>query len=109
MEEIIGEIKDEFDDEESVNKKLDDYNYIFEGKMMIGDACVAMGIPQDTFDTLSGESDSIAGLVLEIAGEFPEENTNFVQGDFTIIPLSILKNRIERVKITIRPPAPETE
>ena len=109
MEEIIGEIKDEFDDEESVNKKLDDYNYIFEGKMMIGDACVAMGIPQDTFDTLRGESDSIGGLVLEIAGEFPEENTNFVAGDFTIIPLSISKNRVERVQITIKPQPAEQE
>lgn len=106
MEEIIGDIKDEFDDEESVNKKLDDYNYIFEGKMMIGDACVAMGLPLDTFDTVRGESDSIGGLVLEMAGEFPAENTNFVAGDFTIIPLTILRNRIEKVKITIKQPEP---
>lgn len=104
MEEIIGDIKDEFDDEESVNKKLDDYNYIFEGKMMIGDACVAMGIPVDTFDTMRGENDSLGGLVLELAGEFPAENTNFEAGAFTVTPLSILKNRIERVKIFIKQP-----
>ncbi|RYF83422.1 MAG: gliding motility-associated protein GldE, partial [Chitinophagaceae bacterium] len=52
MEEIIGEIKDEFDDEESVNKKIDDYNYIFEGKFMINDACKAMNLPVDTFDEI---------------------------------------------------------
>ncbi|MBC7866543.1 MAG: gliding motility-associated protein GldE, partial [Gloeobacteraceae cyanobacterium ES-bin-316] len=68
MEEIIGEIKDEFDDEESINKKIDDYNYIFEGKFMINDACKAMNLPAETFDAIRGDSDSVAGLVLEIAG-----------------------------------------
>lgn len=102
MEEIIGEIKDEFDDEESVNKKLDDYNYIFEGRFMINDACKAMGLPVDTFDGIRGDSDSVAGLVLEIAGEFPQANTSLVSGDFTFIPLEINKNRIDKVKIIIQ-------
>ncbi|MBC7935779.1 MAG: gliding motility-associated protein GldE [Rhizobacter sp.] len=102
MEEIIGEIKDEFDDEESVNKKLDDHNYIFEGKFMINDACKAMNLPVDTFDNLRGDSDSVAGLVLEIAGEFPQVNTPLVSGDFTFIPLDINKNRIDKVKIIIQ-------
>jgi gliding motility-associated protein GldE len=102
MEEIIGEIKDEFDDEESVNKKIDDYNYIFEGKLMINDACKAMKLPVDTFDTLRGDSDSVAGLVLEIAGEFPQENAPLVSGDFTFVPLEINKNRIDKVKIIIQ-------
>lgn len=101
MEEIIGEIKDEFDDEESGNKKLDDHNYIFEGKTMINDVCKGMGLPTDTFDTVSGESDSLAGLVLEIAGEFPQVNEELISGDFTFIPLEINKNRIDKVKITI--------
>lgn len=103
MEEIIGEIKDEFDDEESVNKKLDDHNYIFEGRFMINDACKAMGLPVDTFDKIRGDSDSVAGLVLEIAGEFPQVNTSLVSGDFTFIPLEINKNRIDKVKIIIQP------
>jgi putative hemolysin len=102
MEEIIGDIKDEFDDEESGNKKIDDNNYIFEGKIMINDACKAMGLPVDTFDAVRGESDSVAGLVLEIAGEFPAENTALVSGDFTLVPLQINKNRIDKVKITIQ-------
>ena len=101
MEEIIGEIKDEFDDEESVNKKLDDHNYIFEGKTMINDVCKAMSLPTDTFDALRGESDSLAGLVLEIAGEFPQVNEKVVSGDYIFIPLEINKNRIDKVKITI--------
>jgi putative hemolysin len=102
MEEIIGEIKDEFDDEESVNKKIDDYTYIFEGKLMVNDACKAMNLPADTFDAIRGESDSIAGLVLEIAGEFPQANDVFESGDFSFIPLEINKNRIDRVKVIIK-------
>ena len=105
MEEIIGEIEDEFDDEESVNKKIDDYNYIFEGKFMINDACKSMKLPIDTFDGIRGDSDSVAGLVLEIAGEFPQANTSFVSGDFTFVPLEINKNRIDKVKIIIKKPS----
>ena len=104
MEEIIGEIKDEFDDEESNNKMIDDYNYIFEGKTMINDVCKAIGMATDTFDTVRGESDSLAGLVLEIAGEFPQVNEEVVSGNFTFIPLEINKNRLDKIKITIKTP-----
>ena len=104
MEEIIGDIKDEFDDEESVNKKIDDFNYIFEGKTMINDVCKAMNLSLDTFESVRGDSDSLAGLVLEIAGEFPQVNETLVQGDFTFIPLEINKNRIDKVKVIIKPP-----
>jgi len=102
MEEIIGDIQDEFDDEQSANKKLDDFNYIFEGKTMINDVCKALRIPVDTFDKIRGDSDSLAGLVLEIAGEFPQINENIVAGDFTFVPLVINKNRIEKVKLTLK-------
>jgi CBS domain containing-hemolysin-like protein len=106
MEEIIGEIKDEFDDEESSNKKIDDYNYIFEGKTMINDVCKGMGLTADTFESVRGDSDSLAGLVLEIAGEFPQVNEEVVSGDFTFIPLEIKKNRIDKVKVIIQQQAP---
>jgi gliding motility-associated protein GldE len=104
MEEIIGEIKDEFDDEESNNKKIDDYNYIFEGKTMINDVCKALGMATDTFDAVRGESDSLAGLVLEIAGEFPQVNEEVVNGNFTFIPLEIHKNRLDKIKVIIKAP-----
>jgi CBS domain containing-hemolysin-like protein len=104
MEEIIGDINDEFDDEESKNKKIDDHNYIFEGRIMINDVCKAIGFPPDTFDTLRGESDSLAGLVLEIAGEFPQVNEEVISGNFIFIPLEINKNRIDKIKLTIKKP-----
>ena len=103
IEEIIGDIKDEFDDEESANRKIDDFNFIFEGKTMIHDACLAMALPVETFDGVRGDSDSLAGLLLEIAGEFPQVNENLVKGDFTFIPLEISKNRIDKIKVVIRP------
>lgn len=104
MEEIIGDIRDEFDDEESGNKKIDDNTYIFEGKTMINDVCKIMQLPPDTFETVRGESDSLAGLVLEIAGEFPEINEKVVSGDFTFVTLEISKNRIDKVQVTIEQP-----
>jgi putative hemolysin len=101
MEEIIGEIKDEFDDEESGNKKIDDYTFIFEGKTMINDVVKVMNLSNDVFDEIRGDSDSLAGLVLEIAGEFPQINEEVVSGDFTFIPLEIKKNRIDKVKVVV--------
>ena len=102
MEEIIGDIKDEFDDEESINRKIDEFNYIFEGKTMINDVCKAMHLVADTFDGVRGDSDSLAGLVLEIAGEFPQVNEEVANGDFIFIPLEINKNRIDKVKVIIK-------
>jgi putative hemolysin len=102
MEEIIGEIKDEFDDEESNNKKIDDHNYIFEGRTMINDVCKMIGLPVDAFDAVRGDSDSLAGLVLEIAGKFPHVNEEVVSGNFIFIPLEIHKNRIDKIRLTIK-------
>ena len=107
MEEIIGDIRDEFDDEESANKKIDNSTYIFEGKTMINDVCKAMTLPVDTFEMVRGDSDSLAGLVLEIAGEFPQVDEEIVSGDFTFIPLAIQKNRIDKIKVVIRQAAAE--
>jgi len=102
MEEIIGDIQDEFDDEQSVNKKIDDNTYIFEGKTMINDVCKILNIPTHTFDLLRGESDSLAGLILEIAGEFPKVNAHFETNNYVFTVLEINKNRIEKVKLTLK-------
>lgn len=103
MEEIIGDIHDEFDDEISGNKKIDDFTYIFEGKTMINDVCKVLHLPIETFDKVRGDSDSLAGLILEIAGEFPQVNEEVTCDNFTFIPLEINKNRIESVKVKLNP------
>lgn len=110
MEEIIGDIKDEFDDDEHQYKKIDDNNYIFEGKTLINDVCRIVGLPSDTFEDVREESDSIAGLVLELSGKFPavNETISYQNYDFTVLNLD--KMRIQRVKIGInRPLAENTE
>ncbi|HEY6956364.1 MAG TPA: gliding motility-associated protein GldE [Flavisolibacter sp.] len=101
LEEIIGDIKDEFDEEESAVRKIDDKTYIADAKTMLYDVCRAMRLPIDTFDAVKGESDSLGGLVLELAGEFPSVNEVVNTGDFDFIVLEIEKNRIKTVKISI--------
>jgi putative hemolysin len=103
LEEVIGEIKDEFDEEDSGYKKLDDNNYIFEGRTMIHDVCKVMDIPGDTFDEVKGESDSLAGLVLEIAGDIPKPAQVVITGDFEFTVLEVEKNRIQKIKVSIKP------
>ncbi len=102
LEEVIGEIKDEFDEEDSGFKKIDDNNYIFEGRTMIHDACKIMDIPAETFDEIKGESDSLAGLVLEIAGDIPKTGAILQSGDFEFTVLELEKNRIQKIKLMIK-------
>ena len=104
LEEIVGEIRDEYDDEESVNVRLDEFNYIFEGKIMINEACKIMNLPSRVFDPVRGESETIAGLVLELAGEIPKLNQVLVAHDFSFTVLEVAMNRIQKVKITISTP-----
>jgi gliding motility-associated protein GldE len=107
LEEITGDIKDEFDEEDSGFRKLDDNNFIFDGSTMINDACRLMHLPSDTFAPVKGESDSLAGLVLEIAGEIPQQNQVITSGDFEFVVLEMHKNRLQKIKITIKPPVAE--
>lgn len=102
LEEVIGEIKDEFDEEDSGFKKIDDNNYIFEGRTMIHDACKIMDIPAETFDEIKGESDSLAGLVLEIAGDIPKTGAVLQSGDFEFTVLELEKNRIQKIRLMIK-------
>ena len=100
LEEVIGDIKDEFDEEESANKQLDEKTWLFEGKTMLNDVCRMMGIRSDTFDELKGDSDSLAGLILEVAGEIPKLNQVIEVGDYAFTIAELDKNRIQRVKVT---------
>ncbi len=101
LEEIIGDIRDEFDEEENAVRKIDNATYIADAKIMLYDLCRYMALSIDTFDSVKEESDSLAGLVLEIAGAFPEINETVSSGDFDFTVLEIDKNRIKTVKIVI--------
>jgi CBS domain containing-hemolysin-like protein len=101
LEEIIGDIRDEFDEEETGIKKIDDNTYIFEGRTMIHDACKMMNLAEDTFDQVKGDSDSMAGLMLELVGEIPTVNDTASVGDFDFVALEVDRNRIRKIKVTI--------
>ncbi|MGV3530098.1 MAG: gliding motility-associated protein GldE [Flavisolibacter sp.] len=103
LEEIIGDIRDEFDEEEIAVKQVDDNTYVADAKIMLYDLCRALRLPIDTFDEVKGESDSLGGLVLEIAGRFPQVNDTVAAGDFQFTVLENEKNRIRSVRIAITP------
>lgn len=102
VEEVIGDIKDEFDEEEFNYSKVDNNTYVFEGKTMLNDVCRIMNIPPDTFEVVKGESDSIGGLILELAGKFPEENSVISHGDYDFTVLEVSKMRIQKVQVIVR-------
>lgn len=102
LEEIIGDINDEFDDETEVEyQKLDAYNYIFEGKTLLNDVCRIVDIDTATFDAIKGDADSLAGLVLEITGQFPKAETLVEYNDFRFKIVAVSKRRIERILLTL--------
>jgi gliding motility-associated protein GldE len=103
LEEIVGDIKDEFDEEESMIKKIDDFHYIIEGKTAIIDFCNFIDIPTNFFDAVKGESDTVAGLILELAGEFPTVQQVVKYKQFSFTALDIQKNRIHKVQSIITP------
>jgi len=101
IEEIVGDINDEFDDEDLQYSKIDANNYIFEGKTSIKDFCKVLDDEdEEIFDDEKGESETLAGFILEISGKFPKkgEKINFKNYTFTIEALD--KKRIKQVKAT---------
>lgn len=102
IEEIVGDISDEFDDEDLMFSKLDDKNYVFEGKTTLKDFYRIIKLEDDTiFENNKGEAETIAGFVLEISGSFPKMGSkiNFENYIFTIESLD--KKRIKQVKVTL--------
>jgi len=101
IEEIVGDINDEFDDEDLQYSKIDSNNYIFEGKTTIKDFCrVLDDEDEEIFEQEKGESETLAGFILEVSGKFPKKNEkiNFKNYTFTIEALD--KKRIKQVKAT---------
>lgn len=101
IEEILGEINDEFDEEKVVFSKLDEHNYVFEGKVTLGDFCRTIGIDEDILQLHKGGADTLAGFITEVAGRIPEKNEKikFAYLLFTIEATD--KRRIQRVKVTL--------
>lgn len=101
LEEIIGDIRDEFDREEIAFQKLDARTFLFEGRMHINDACRISGIDADTFDRIRGGSDSMGGLVLELSGRFPKvgEKIDWKGYEFTVTELEGMRIKTVQMRV----------
>jgi gliding motility-associated lipoprotein GldD len=108
LEEIVGEINDEFDDDELTYSKLDDRNFVFEGKTNLNDICRVMEIDRKLFGEENDDLDTLAGLILEHLGTIPMRNEVITLNDIKFTIESADRKRIKRVKITLpEPKAPD--
>lgn len=101
IEEIVGEINDEFDDDDLVYSKLDNDNFVFEGKAPLNDVARILEIDGADFEDAKGESDTLAGLIIEIEGRIPTKNEKISFKKLNFIIESADNRKIKRVKITI--------
>lgn len=108
IEEIVGDISDEFDDEDIVFSMLDENTYIFEGKTALKDFYRVIKLPDDSaFETHKGEAETLAGFVLEISGNFPKKGEIILFKNYTFTIEALDKRRIKQIKVVISPDADE--
>jgi len=100
IEEIVGEISDEFDNEDINYSKIDNNNYVFEGKTTIKEFCQVMQIDESELDDAIGEAETLAGFILEINGNFPKENDKIKYKSLVFCIEVITKKRIKQIKVT---------
>jgi gliding motility-associated protein GldE len=102
IEEIVGDISDEFDDEDLIFSKLDDHNFVFDGKTALKDFYRVAKIENESdFEEQKGESETIAGFVLEIAGNFPKRGEKILFKDYQFVVESLDRKRLKQIKITL--------
>lgn len=101
LEEIVGEISDEFDDEDLVYSKIDDNNYVFEGKILLRDMYRVLGIEGEEFEKSKGEADTLAGFILEQSGKIPQKGQVISIATYQLTVEGVDKRRITRIKVTM--------
>ena len=101
LEEIVGEINDEYDEEEKSYTRINANTYNFEGKTLLSDFYKILDIDDDIFEDVEGDADSLAGLLLEIKGDFPELHERLDYKNFTFEPIELDGHRISKIKVVI--------
>lgn len=102
LEEIVGEINDEYDEEEKTYTRLNRNTYVFDGKTLLSDFCRILNVNDDEFSEVEGDADTVAGLLLEIKGDFPEVHEKLSYKNYLFEILEIEERRIAKVKIIVR-------
>ena len=101
IEEIVGDINDEFDEEETLFSKLDDNNFVFEGKTSLNDFYRIAEIDGEAFEGVKGEADTVAGLLIEIKGKIPRKGEKLKFNEVQFVVEAADKRRVKRVKVSI--------
>ena len=102
LEEIVGEINDEYDEEERNYTKLNQNTYVFEGKTLLTDFCKILEISDEEFEEVEGDADTLAGLLLELKGDFPVVHEKFYYKNYQFEILEIEGRRIAKVKVIVK-------
>lgn len=103
LEEIVGEINDEYDEEEHTYTKLNYNTFVFEGKTLLSDFVKILQVDDDEFEDISGDADTLAGLLLEIKGDFPSMHEKIDYKHYTFEVIGIEERRLSRVKVVVHP------
>jgi gliding motility-associated protein GldE len=99
LEEIVGEITDESDEDEILYRKIDERTFMFEGKILLNDFLKVLDLDENFFDYVKGESETLAGLILELTGEIPKKNQVIKYGDFKFTIESADRRRIREIRV----------
>jgi len=102
IEEIVGEIRDEFDDDDIIYSKINDNTFLFEGKTTLIDFCKIIHKDPNIFDSMKGESESLGGLILEISSKFPRAGEKIEIDNFVFTVVAINQKRIKRIRVLIK-------
>jgi gliding motility-associated protein GldE len=102
LEEIVGEINDEYDEEEKTYTRLNRNTYVFDGKTLLSDFCRILNIDDDEFIEVEGDADTLAGLLLEIKGDFPDVHEKLSYKHYLFEILEIEERRLAKVKVIVR-------
>lgn len=103
LEEIVGEINDEYDEEEKFYSKLNYNTFIFEGKTLLTDFCRILNVDDEEFAEVEGDADTLAGLLLEIKGDFPSIHEKIDYKNYTFEVMNVDERRISKIKVTVHP------
>lgn len=109
LEEIVGEINDEYDEEVRPYSKINYNTYIFEGKTLLSDFCKILGVKDDEFDEVAGDADTVAGMLLEIKGDFLHLHERVDYKNYTFEIMEIQERRISKIKVTVHAPEPSKD
>lgn len=103
LEEIVGEINDEYDEDEKLFTRIGKNIFVFEGKTLLSDFCKIMKIDDNYFDEVEGDADTVAGLLLEIKGDFPKPHEKLSFGKFHFEVLKTEERRLAKIKVLVQP------